>query len=108
MKENTIARILQVIGWLQLVATIIITLSIENTANTFIFSCIASFIVCMIFQGFSEIIELLYINGKKQETIIDYLYLNNANQEELIKLINAGADSKNKSSADFSLDASNK
>lgn len=77
MKENGIAKTLQIIGWVEVLAAIILTIFIDKEElfgveiGTAI--CVSSFITCMIFQGFAEIIELLYKNGKKQDMIIELL-----------------------------------
>lgn len=77
MKENGIAKTLQIIGWAEMVAALIITifadvdeiLGIDFGAAIWV----SAFITCMVFQGFAEIIDLLHKNGKKQDAIIDLL-----------------------------------
>lgn len=77
MKENGIAKTLQIIGWVEVLAAIILTIFIDKEElfgveiGTAI--CVSSFITCMIFQGFAEMIDLLYKNGKKQDEIIQLL-----------------------------------
>lgn len=77
MKENGIAKTLQIIGWVEMFAALIVTIFID-TEDLFGVDhgrtiWVSAFITCMIFQGFAEIIDLLYKNGKKQDTIIDLL-----------------------------------
>ena len=74
MKENGIAKTLQIIGWAEMVAALIITIFVD-TEDIFGVDLgfaiwISAFITCMVFQGFAEIIDLLYKNGKKQDAII--------------------------------------
>ncbi len=113
MKTNPIAKTLQFIGYVGVLATIIllfITSSKQDSVVsdfTIIIGITVSFVTCMVFQGFAEIIELLYINGKKQETIIDFIFLNNKKQEELLKVINSlssnDANAENTSANDFDI-----
>lgn len=77
MKENSVAKTLQIIGYVELIAAFILALIIDTEEmfgvdiNSAIM--ISSFITCMVFQGFAEIIDLLYKNGKKQDAIIELL-----------------------------------
>lgn len=77
MKENGIAKALQIIGWLEAFAALIVTIFVDTEELLGISLgpaiIVSSFITCMIFQGFAEIIDLLYLNGKKQDTIIELL-----------------------------------
>ena len=77
MKENGIAKTLQIIGWAEMVAAFIITIAAdvdEILGMDFGFVIwVSAFITCMIFQGFAEIIDLLQQNSNKQSEILDYL-----------------------------------
>ena len=77
LKENSVAKILQIIGWVELLATFVVAVFVD-TEEIFGIDLgpviwISAFITCMIFQGFAEIVELLYKNGKKQDMIIKLL-----------------------------------
>lgn len=91
MKTNRVARTLQIFGWLVLALSFISLIFLETKesvdASVLITVLLTGFISSVSFEGFAEIIELLYINGKKKETIIDFLYLNNIKQDELLDLI---------------------
>lgn len=77
MKENIIAKTLQIIGWVEMLAALIVSIFVDTEKlfgvdiGTAIW--VGAFITCMIFQGFAEIIDLLYKNGKKQDAIIELL-----------------------------------
>lgn len=77
MKENGIAKTLQIIGWVEIVAAFILNLFVDTEemfgVDLGIAITVSAFITCMIFQGFAEIIDLLYKNGKKQDAIIELL-----------------------------------
>ena len=77
MKENGIAKTLQIIGWAEMVAAFIITIAAdvdEILGMDFgLVIWVSAFITCMIFQGFAEIIDLLQQNSNKQSEILDYL-----------------------------------
>ena len=77
MKENGIAKTLQIIGWTEMVAAFIITIAAdvdEILGMDFgLVIWVSAFITCMIFQGFAEIIDLLQQNSNKQSEILDYL-----------------------------------
>lgn len=77
MKENRIAKTLQIIGWIEIFAALIVTIFVD-TKEMFgvelgVAILVSAFITCMIFQGFAEMIDLLYKNGKKQDEIIQLL-----------------------------------
>lgn len=77
LKENSIARTLQIIGWLELVAALVVMI-FSNGDDIFgidfeIVVWVSAFIISCIFQGFAEIIELLYKNGKKKDAIYELL-----------------------------------
>ena len=111
MKTNPVAKMLQIIGWVGIIATVALLFISSSKQDsvvsdyTIIISILLSFIICMIFQGFAEIIELLYINKKEQKTIIDFIFLNNKKQEEILKAINSAnmsdANSDNTTASDF-------
>ena len=77
MKENGIARTLQIIGWVEMFAALFVTLFVDTEEmfgidlGTAIW--VSAFITCVVFQGFAEIIDLLHKNGKKQDAIIELL-----------------------------------
>ena len=77
MKENGIAKTLQIIGWAEMVAAFIMTIAAdvdEILGMDFgLVIWVSAFITCMIFQGFAEIIDLLQQNSNKQSEILDYL-----------------------------------
>ena len=77
MKKNGIAKILQIIGWAEIVAAFIITIAADvDEILGMDFGLViwaSAFITCMIFQGFAEIIDLLQQNSNKQSEILDYL-----------------------------------
>lgn len=77
MKENSIAKALQIIGIVVIACGVIlgfITLANgDELAWVGIVEMIVSFIICMIFFGFAEIIELLQRNVNKQEDILSFL-----------------------------------
>lgn len=77
MKENGIAKTLQIIGWAEMVAAFIINIAAdvdEILGMDFgLVIWVSAFITCMIFQGFAEIIDLLQQNSNKQSEILDYL-----------------------------------
>ena len=77
MKENGIAKTLQIIGYVELIAATILNLFFDSE-DIFGFDLsvgitIGAFITCVVFQGFAEIIDLLYKNGKKQDEIVELL-----------------------------------
>ncbi len=77
MKDNGIAKTLQIIGWVEMFAALIVTIFVDTEEmfgidlGTAIW--VSAFITCIIFQGFAEVIDLLYKNGKKQDAIIELL-----------------------------------
>ena len=77
MKENGVAKTLQIIGWLEAIAGFIISITVDTEeifGTDFGFAIISgAFITCMIFQGFAEIIDLLQQNSNKQTQILELL-----------------------------------
>lgn len=79
LKENSVARMLQIIGYVELIcAIIVLVVSIfSDIAETWGISInvvfVGSFIAYYIFLGFAEIIDLLHKNGKKKDAIYDLL-----------------------------------
>ena len=77
MKENGIAKTLQVIGIIEILCGIIVGLVILASGDNFrwlgIVVMIVSFITCMIFWGFAEIINLLQKNINKQDELLLFL-----------------------------------
>lgn len=77
MKENSIARMLQIIGWVELFAAIIVMIFSDVDEiwgiDFNIVIWVSAFITYYIFLGFAEIIDLLYKNGKKKDAIYELL-----------------------------------
>lgn len=77
MKENGIAKTLQAIGIIEVVCGImfgiIVLISCEDFSWVGIAVMIASFITCMLFVGFAEIINLLQKNADKQDALLSFL-----------------------------------
>lgn len=80
MKQNSVAKTLQIIGWAELICAFIICIISDFEALSDIIGLdigvalvIGSFITCMLFQGFAEIIELLHKSAKTQEAILNHL-----------------------------------
>ena len=77
MKENGVAKTLHSIGIVEVVCGVILGLIVLATGEDFAWAGVAiaitSFITCMVFVGFAEIISLLQKNVDKQEEILDCL-----------------------------------
>lgn len=77
MTENTIAKTLRIIGIVEVVCGIILGFIILANGDDFgwvgIAVMITSFITCMIFVGFAEIINLLQKNVDKQNALLAFL-----------------------------------
>lgn len=77
MKQNGIAKTLRIIGIVEAVCGVILGLVVLTTGDDFswvgIAIAITSFITCMLFVGFAEIISLLQKNVNKQDEVLDYL-----------------------------------
>ena len=77
MKENRIAKSIQIIGYIEVAAAFILGIFLDIDEifgiDAFPFLTICAAINCIIFEGFAEIIELIYKNGKKQDVIIELL-----------------------------------
>lgn len=77
MSENGIAKTLRIIGIIEVVCGIILGLIILADGGDFAWAGIAvmitSFITCMVFVGFAEIINLLQKNANKQDNILAFL-----------------------------------
>ena len=77
LKENSVARMLQIIGYAELIGAIIVVI-FSNVDEIWgidfnIVVWVSAFITYYIFLGFAEIIDLLYKNGKKKDAIYDLL-----------------------------------
>ena len=74
MKENVVAKILRVIGYLVAVCGVLAGIHLYNTSENLVFIAVAvaigSFVVCMLFVGFAEVIFLLEEGIYKQDEII--------------------------------------
>lgn len=77
MKENPFARNVQIIGIIEVIAALILSIFLDLDeilgAGARWYLMICSLITLVIFEGFAEIIELLHKNNKKQDEIIDLL-----------------------------------
>lgn len=80
MKQNGIAKTLQIIGWVELICAFLIWIFADFDDLSDILGLdmgiaivVSSFITCMLFQGFAEIIELLHKSAKTQEAILNHL-----------------------------------
>ena len=77
MKENGIAKTLQIIGIAEVVCGIIAGFIILVDGSDFswvgIAVMITSFITCMMFVGFAEIIDLLQKNVNKQDDLLSLI-----------------------------------
>lgn len=77
MKENGVAKTLQTIGIIEGICGVILGLVILMTGDDFAWAgiviAITSFITCMVFVGFAEVITLLQKNVDKQNEVLIYL-----------------------------------
>lgn len=77
MKENGIAKALQIIGIIVVVCGVILGFITLTGGEEFswlgIVEIIAGFITCMVFMGFAEIIDLLQKNSNKQDALLTFL-----------------------------------
>lgn len=77
MERNTIAKTLRIIGVIEVICGIIVSICLIATDSDFLAWGVAlvvtSFITCMIFVGFAEIIDLLQANKDQQKEILNYL-----------------------------------
>lgn len=77
MTENSIAKTLRIIGIVEVICGIILGFIIlvagENFGWVGIAVMITSFITCMVFLGFAEIINLLQKNADKQDALLAFL-----------------------------------
>lgn len=77
MKENGIAKALQIIGIIVVVCGVILGFITLTGGEEFswlgIVEIIAGFITCMVFMGFAEIINLLQKNSDKQDALLTFL-----------------------------------
>lgn len=77
MTENKVARTLRIIGIVEAVCGVIVGIFILAAGDDFnwvgIAVMITSFITCMLFVGFGEIINLLQKNADKQDALLAYL-----------------------------------
>lgn len=77
MKENSAAKSLQIVGWLEVIASVIVGLFVDTVAlfgvDISLVIMAGGIITFCILQGFAEIIELLDRSVKKQDSIIELL-----------------------------------
>lgn len=77
MNENGVAKTLRVIGIVEVVCGVILGLVVLATGDDFAWAGIAiaitSFITCMLFVGFAEVITLLQKSVDKQNEVLNYL-----------------------------------
>lgn len=77
MTENSIAKTLRIIGIVEVICGIILGFIILVAGEDFgwvgIAVMITSFITCMAFLGFAEIINLLQKNADKQDALLAFL-----------------------------------
>lgn len=77
MTENSIAKTLRIIGIVEVICGIILGFIILVAGEDFgwvgIAVMITSFITCMIFLGFAEIINLLQKSADKQDALLAFL-----------------------------------
>ena len=77
MKKNSIAKALQIIGIIVAICGVILGFTTLTGGEEFswigIVEIIASFITCMVFMGFAEIIDLLQKNSDKQDALLTFL-----------------------------------
>lgn len=77
MSENGVAKTLRAIGIIEVVCGIILGLIILADGGDFawvgIAVMVASFITCMVFVGFAEIISLLQKNADQQNAVLAFL-----------------------------------
>ena len=77
MTENGVAKTLRIIGIVEVICGIILGIIITSVDEDFIFVgviiMIVSFITCMMFVGFAEMIKLLQKNADKQDAILSFL-----------------------------------
>ena len=80
MKQNGVAKTLQVIGLVELACAFILCIAADFEGlsdllgfNVGLVLIIGSFVTCMLFQGFAEVIELLHKSAKTQEAILNHL-----------------------------------
>lgn len=77
LKENSVARSLQMIGYIELICAIIVSL-FSNVDEIWgidfnIVIWVSAFITYYAFMGFAEIIDLLHKNCKKKDAIYELL-----------------------------------
>lgn len=77
MKENCVAKVLIVIGIVEVISGVIAGCCIAITVDEFrlwgVLLAIMSFINCMVFVGFAEIITLLQQNVNGQNDILAFM-----------------------------------
>lgn len=76
MRENTVAKVLKFLGLLEVIGGVIGGLSLIGDYGFIFF--LAGIILCVIFYGFAEIINLLQKNWNTQEDILKILKNNNS------------------------------
>ena len=77
MNENGVAKTLRIIGIIEAICGVILGFIVLANGDDFawvgIAIAITSFITCMLFVGFAEVISLLQKNVNKQDEVLDYL-----------------------------------
>ena len=77
MNENGVAKTLRIIGIVEAICGVILGFIVLANGDDFawvgIAVAITSFITCMLFVGFAEVISLLQKNVNKQNEVLDYL-----------------------------------
>lgn len=77
MNENGVAKTLRSIGIIEAICGVILGFIVLANGDDFgwigIAIAITSFIICMLFVGFAEVISLLQKNVNKQDEVLDYL-----------------------------------
>ena len=77
MAENGVAKTLRIIGIVEVICGVILGIVVLADGGDFAWIGIAvmitSFITCMMFVGFAEIIKLLQKNADKQDAILSFL-----------------------------------
>lgn len=77
MNENGVAKTLRIIGIIEAICGVILGFIVLANGDDFgwigIAIAITSFITCMLFVGFAEVISLLQKNVNKQDEVLNYL-----------------------------------
>ena len=91
MNENGVAKTLRIIGIVEAVCGVILGLVVLITGDEFawvgIAIAITSFITCMLFVGFAEVISLLQKSVDKQDKVLNYLKYKTTDKKSAPKTI---------------------